>query len=116
MELIGFANLALAVHSASLPFLFASVTVIVTGFAFITPSLNGLLSRRTNPHQQGSVLGVGQSASALARIVGSAVGIPLLMRNPRWPAYLATALILLAVGLISWTARHGHDYELGDAE
>ncbi len=111
LELIGFALLTVAVQRASLVFLFSAVTIVVTGFAFITPSLNGLLSRRTNPQQQGSVLGVGQSASALARIIGAAVGVPLLMRNPQWPAYLATALMVAAMGMLFWTAKHGHDYQ-----
>lgn len=111
LELVGFGLLTVAVQQISLPLLFSAVTIVVTGFAFITPSLNGLLSRRTHAQQQGSVLGVGQSASALARIIGSAVGIPLLMRDPRGPALLATGLMVASMGMLLWTAKHGQDHE-----
>ena len=50
---------------------------MVGGFAFITPSLNSLLSRWSDPAKQGGILGIGQSISSLARIVGPMAGVPL---------------------------------------
>src|SRR5262245_5251306 len=49
----------------------------VFGFAFLNPSLNGLISKRSDPHRQGEVLGINQSFSALARILGPTVGMVL---------------------------------------
>jgi MFS family permease len=53
------------------------MTVAVIGFAFLTPSVQSLISRRSDPTKQGEVLGVNQSASALARILGPLVGVSL---------------------------------------
>ena len=47
------------------------------GFAFLTPSVQALVSRRSDPARQGEILGVNQSAAALARILGPLVSIPL---------------------------------------
>jgi predicted MFS family arabinose efflux permease len=53
------------------------LAVSVVGFAFLTPSAQALISRRTPSDRQGEILGVNQSASALARILGPLCGIPL---------------------------------------
>jgi DHA1 family tetracycline resistance protein-like MFS transporter len=55
-------------------FLFPALTFAVVGFAFLTPSAQALISRRTEAHRQGEVLGVNQSASAMARILGPIAG------------------------------------------
>jgi MFS family permease len=54
--------------------LYAAVPLTVVGFAFLTPSLSSLISRRTSPETQGEILGVHQSGLSLARIVGPLVG------------------------------------------
>jgi MFS family permease len=56
----------------------AVLPVAVLGFSMLTPSLASLLSRRTPPHIQGEVLGLGQSSLALARILGPFVGLSLM--------------------------------------
>jgi MFS family permease len=53
------------------------LAVAVTGFAFLTPSVQALISRRSDPNKQGEILGVNQSASALARIFGPFMGVSL---------------------------------------
>src|SRR5206468_722843 len=55
----------------------AVFTVAVIGFAFLTPSVQALISRRSDTARQGEILGVNQSASALARILGPMVALPL---------------------------------------
>src|SRR5262249_1824409 len=50
------------------------LAVLVTGFALMTPSVQSLISRRADPTRQGEILGVNQSMSALARILGPAIG------------------------------------------
>jgi MFS family permease len=54
-----------------------SLTVAVTGFGFVTPSVQALISRRSDPARQGEVLGVNQSAASLARIFGPFIGLTL---------------------------------------
>jgi MFS transporter, DHA1 family, tetracycline resistance protein len=87
-----------AIQSRSFGVLFASLTTVTVGFSFVTPSLFGLISRRTDPTRQGRVLGVSQSIAALARIVGPTIGIVFISINLSYPYYLAIGL--LSIGLI----------------
>lgn len=57
--------------------LMIGLTVAVVGFAFLTPSAQALVSRRTDADRQGEILGVNQSAAAMARIVGPILGVTL---------------------------------------
>jgi MFS family permease len=66
----------------SLALLFLGLTAAVVGFAFLTPSAQALISRRTPADRQGEILGVNQSAAALARILGPGLGIPLYQLTP----------------------------------
>ncbi|MBI3823214.1 MAG: MFS transporter [Planctomycetes bacterium] len=59
------------------PYLYIALTAAVVGFAFLTPSAQALVSRRTAADRQGEILGVNQSASALARILGPVLGVTL---------------------------------------
>jgi MFS family permease len=83
---LGLANLAgIAWQSAEsqppwlLWWFLAALTCAVFGFAFLNPSIQSLISRRSDPARQGEVLGVNQSFSALARILGPLMG-PILFK------------------------------------
>jgi MFS family permease len=110
-EVFGFGMMVYSIRQGSVTLLFLALIMIVSGFAFIQPSLHSLLSRRTDPAHQGAVLGVGQSVSALARICGSFIGIPLLMRSHTLPYYVGAALMAVSLVLIVIAARRGKDYE-----
>lgn len=71
-------------------------TVAVSGFAFLTPSAQSLISRLSDPARQGEILGVNQSASAMARILGPLVSITLFFVTPSH-----TLPYLLGVGLLT---------------
>lgn len=91
---------------ASRPLLLAALammTLAVIGFALVTPSLQSLISRHTDPSRQGEVLGVNQSAAALARILGPFVGLSLfdVLPNHTLP-YLFGAALLVGVFFLSW--------------
>jgi len=60
-------------------------------------------------------MGVGQSVSSLARIVGSGIGIPLLTIQLNMPYYVATGLMILGVLLIVLTSKRGKDFDVTDA-
>ena len=93
MLLIGWAG-----TTESRELLFAVLPVAVVGFSALSPSLQAMLSLRTSDSEQGGILGVGQSISALARIAGPAVGIPLFglgLTVPYW-----TGAALMAVGVL----------------
>jgi MFS family permease len=74
----------------------------VSGFACINPSINALVSRRTEATHQGEVLGVNQGCAALARIAGPFLGSLLfpLTVQPVLPYLSAVLLVLLAAGLV----------------
>lgn len=109
-EIVGFLLLGVASQGASYPMLYGSLTVIVTGFALLMPSLNSLVSRRTDPARQGGILGLGQSISALARILAPVIGIPMLHVSRTLPTWVATGLMLGGLGLVIAAARGGKDF------
>ncbi|MCH7726145.1 MAG: MFS transporter [Planctomycetes bacterium] len=110
LEILGFVLIALAVELQSIGLLMGALAVVVAGFSFMQPSLNSLLSRRSDPERQGMVLGVGQSVNSLSRIVGSAVGIPLLGVHLALPYYAAAGLMGLGLILVIIASRSGSDY------
>ena len=119
IEVIGFGLMLAAISSESTGMLFGALAVVVTGFSFMQPNLNALLSRRSDPEKQGMILGVGQSVSSLARIFGSGLGIPLLKMQIAMPYYVATGLMGLGLMLVVIASRAGRDYaskSAGDAE
>jgi MFS family permease len=110
LQVCGFVLLAAAIRAASVPGLLITLAIVVAGFAIMMPSLQSLLSRRSDPQKQGSVLGVGQSVSALARILGPAVGIPILKLNAVAPYLAAAMLMIVALLLVRIAMRRGGDY------
>jgi MFS family permease len=74
-----------------------AVAASVIGFAFLTPSVQSLISRRSDPAKQGEILGVNQSAAALARIVGPLAGLALYSRAPAHVLPYAVAAGLLGL-------------------
>lgn len=89
-------------RSMILTCMLTSLPVAVTGFAFLTPSVQALISRRSDPDRQGEVLGVNQSASALARILGPFVGLTLYKLDPSHllPYAVGAGLVLVLLPLI----------------
>ncbi len=78
--------------------LLLALGLCVVGFAFVTPALQTLLSFSADRENQGAVLGLGQSANALSRIVGPIVGISLFKEYAAPLTYgLASATMLLSL-------------------
>lgn len=75
LMVIGLLLIGVAGNSGSYTMLYAVLPISVVGFSATTPSLQSLLSLNTSDEEQGGVLGVGQSISALARILGPLAGI-----------------------------------------
>jgi MFS family permease len=100
-ELLGMIPIHFAISFPTLLML-AILGVAVVGFALLTPSAQALVSRRSDPARQGEILGVNQSASALARILGPFVGIVLYKLEPSHvlPYLVGGGLVLLMLPLI----------------
>jgi len=110
LSVAGFGLLVLAAGQKSLPILMIASAVEVVGFAFMTPSLQALLSRRSDPAKQGSIAGVSQSISALARIAGPLVAIPLFSRAAVLPYVASAVMMLFALVVLQVAVRGGRDY------
>jgi DHA1 family tetracycline resistance protein-like MFS transporter len=110
--MLGFALLVWATHAGSLPLLMVASAIEVTGFALMTPSLQSLISRRSDPRKQGGILGVSQSTSALARVVGPLIAIPLLKLSPAaaLPYWAALIIMAIATAIFLLFARRGTDH------
>jgi MFS transporter, DHA1 family, tetracycline resistance protein len=95
-----------APHTAVLVFAGLVVTVAVVGFAFVNPSIQALISRRTDPAKQGEVLGANQSGSALARILGPMLALPLFFLTASHVLpYVVGAGLLVTVFVLSLRLR-----------
>jgi MFS family permease len=112
LMLLGLASLAAVVASADSPadalglkpWFYLSLTLAVFGFAFLTPSVQALISRRSDPNRQGEVLGVNQGFAALARILGPLTGTLLFYLEDRHMLpFLLGAVLLL--GLLAMVPR-----------
>jgi hypothetical protein len=110
VEIIGFVALMGAIYAQSLTLLFIALAIVVCGFALMMPSLNSLISRRSDPAKQGGILGVSQSVSSLARILGPMVGIPLLAPHVLLPYLTASALMGVGLLLVLAAVRGGTDW------
>lgn len=110
LTIIGFGLLLLASSRANVPLLLVAATVEVSGFAFLTPSLAALISRRSDPNKQGSILGVSQSVSALARIAAPTAAFPLRAISPSLPYSLSIVLMIIGLALLFDAQRRGHDF------
>ena len=86
--------------STTVPLVVAATACLAIGMALTQPSLNSLISRQAEPHEQGEVMGVAQSAGSLARILGPTFAGFLFGWVGRNAPYLAGAvLIAVVVGL-----------------
>ncbi|HTU25675.1 MAG TPA: MFS transporter [Pirellulales bacterium] len=114
LDIVGFLALLYAISARQTTALFIALSLVVIGFAFMMPSLNALISRRSDPAKQGGILGVTQSVSSLARILGPMLGIPLHGIAIGLPYWLATALMTLGLALVIVAARGGRDFATAD--
>ena len=110
LEIAGFLVLTFTLQQNSYPLMILSLILIVTGYGCLQPSIFSLLSRWTDPEKQGRVLGVGQSVSALARILGSGLGIPMLKFALFLPYAMGSAMMALVAFAIFRASKTGTDY------
>lgn len=90
-----------ATRSSGGVLLFSVLPVSIFGFAAINPALQALLSLRSSASDQGGVLGLGQSMSAMARIMGPVTGVALIKSDLRYPYWSAAATMLLSLALVA---------------
>lgn len=101
-------SVALAIGMGAIPFcttveaLMAAMVVVAYGFSVITPSLNSLISLKTDSAHQGSVMGTARAATTMARVVGPAwAGMLFAMLGRDWPYYAGT-VVMVVVAWLAW--------------
>lgn len=97
---IGLLLIGVASHQASIPLLFCVLPVVVVGYSAATPSLLSILSLTSGADEQGELLGIGQSMSSLARILGPLAGLSLHGFGIAYPYWFATVLMLIGVVMV----------------
>jgi MFS family permease len=103
---LGLMLIAVASHQTSIPLLFCVLPIVVIGYSCATPALLSLLSLTSGADEQGELMGIGQSMSSMARIVGPLAGLSLQrglgIAIPYWfAAALMAASIFAVLGLRS---------------
>jgi predicted MFS family arabinose efflux permease len=93
---IGLIALALSLVplAHTVPVLFAVCGTMALGMGFNNPSLTSAVSRLSDPAEQGGMLGLAQSLSALGRIVGPAWGGFLFDRIGTTTPFLSAAAVM----------------------
>jgi len=102
---------AMAVGFTALPFapglpgLLAATVPLAAGNALANPSMSSLLSRSARAEDQGGTLGIGQSASALGRVLGPVTAT--FVFDAVWFAgpYVGGAVIMVAMAALAATLR-----------
>lgn len=99
---------ALAIGMALIPFcttveaLVGAMVIVAYGFSVINPSLNSLISLKTERTSQGAVMGSARSATTLARVVGPLwAGFIFASMGKDWP-YWAGTVVMIYVGYLAW--------------
>jgi DHA1 family tetracycline resistance protein-like MFS transporter len=101
----GFLTLAIGLaaipFATNLPLLLIALVIATYGFSVCTPALNSLLTIAAPAAATGGVIGVGRSASTLARAAGPAfAGYIFTLLGKDWP-FFAGAIILVLVLMLS---------------
>ena len=81
------------------PWMFPGAVLLAFGSGIFSPSQSSLLSRSVPAHEQGGVLGVGQSMSALGRIFGPASSGVLFERAHNLPLLVGAVLVVIAAAI-----------------
>lgn len=96
---IGITAVIFVAKAEYFPGMIPCAVVMAIGTGLTSPSLMSLLSQSSPPNVQGSILGVGQSASSLGRVIGPAISGVLFELNHNLPAMTGVAVV--AVGFIA---------------
>ena len=97
---LGLLLIGVASERASISLLLWVLPVVVIGYSCATPALLSMLSLTSGADEQGELLGIGQSMSSMARILGPLAGLSLHGIGIAFPYWFAAALMLAGVGMV----------------
>jgi len=102
-------SLGLVPLSGTVPLLMVTLGVLATGMGFNGPSLSSMVSKLSDPNDQGGILGLASSLASLGRVIGPAWGGFLFDRFGMTMPYLsASAIMLVAFAAASIGLRDAH--------
>ncbi len=112
LSVAGFVLMAVMAETSfgGIPLLMAATAIEVSGIAFVFPAVQALISRRTDPAEQGGILGAGESVSSVGRITGMMFGVWLYNVWPSVPYWSAAAMMAAVMALVLLAASRGTDY------
>jgi MFS family permease len=96
---------AILPQATSIAILIAPVAAMAIGFAIVAPSLTAWVSRRSPAERQGELLGLAQSASALARVAGPGIGGLLFDHVGHGSPFRIAALVIGGAALTAFATR-----------
>lgn len=109
MMLTGFAiscsSFILLSFSDQLGMMAVAVTLLALGNGLANPALNGCVSLVSGKEVQGNNLGVSQSLSSLARILGPPTGGALYQNFGHWSPFASAALLSGLAVMMAWAIR-----------
>jgi MFS transporter, DHA1 family, tetracycline resistance protein len=102
-------SLGLVPFSGTVPLLMVTLGLLAVGMGFNGPSLSSMVSKVSDPNDQGGILGLASSLSSLGRVIGPAWGGFLFDRFGMTMPYLsAAAIMLVAFAASSIGLRDAH--------
>ncbi|MAT15358.1 MAG: MFS transporter [Planctomyces sp.] len=109
LMVIGLGLLAFVADGGTRLQMYLILPISVVGFAAFNPSIQALLSLRSAQTDQGGILGLGQSMSSIARILGPIIGIVLFESHVQYPYWCSALVMLIAGGLVFLIAPARHE-------
>ncbi len=101
LMIAGLGAIALTPQIGSLGYLYGVLPLSVVGFSFVTPALQSKLSLLSRADDQGGVLGIGQSMSAIARILGPVAGITMMAGGrDALPYFFGMGVMMISLVLV----------------
>ncbi|HEU4556839.1 MAG TPA: MFS transporter [Longimicrobium sp.] len=94
------AGMVVAALAASWPALLAGLGLMALGQGIASPAVSSLISRQGGPAEQGRVLGIFQSLSALARAAGPVAGGVALAHVSLAAPFLSASIVTAAAALV----------------
>ncbi|MBK8339455.1 MAG: MFS transporter [Flavobacteriales bacterium] len=104
----GLAAIPLVPHDGFVWFSLIPIILLSVGNACLNPSLVSILSRKSDPHELGEVMGQNQGFSSLARIMGPLMAGPLYAAGMELPFWVGGAIMLGTLTLVFDYLRNGY--------
>src|SRR4029453_6659503 len=100
-------SIGLVPFSFTVPMLLVSVGILAMGMGFNSPAMSSMVSRLSNPNDQGGILGLASSLASLGRVVGPAWGGFLFDHFGMKVPYLSAATMMLVAFAVSFVGLRG---------